>query len=339
MDTPEAIASRHIPVLRDRCVQLLGPALEREGAVYIDATLGMGGHAHAVLTAFPTVRLIGIDRDTRALDLAKQRLGAAGCDGRFDLVHATYDQIPEALARHGLSSADGILMDLGVSSLQIDDAERGFAYRFDAPLDMRMDQSSDAPTAADLLRDLDEQKLSRILYEYGEERYARKIARTIVARRTTQPVLTSTDLVEVVERAVPAASKRTGGHPAKRTFQGLRIAVNGELDILRVALRRALDSLSVHGRLAVESYHSLEDRIVKTEFVARTSSSAPPGLPIELDEHRPDFRLITRGAEKASDQEQAINPRSASVRLRAIERTREKTSTSSQPSKHRRREN
>ncbi|MGQ4537959.1 16S rRNA (cytosine(1402)-N(4))-methyltransferase RsmH [Dermabacteraceae bacterium P7074] len=311
----------HIPVLRERCVELLGGNL-RDGGVYVDATLGLAGHASAVLSAYPQAFLVGIDRDTQALSVARERLLAAGHEGRFHLVHATYDEIPRALAEAGFSAADGILMDLGLSSLQIDDDTRGFAYRVDAPLDMRMDQESDTPTAADLLAELDESELAHIISEYGEERFARKIARRIVVQRETQPLTRSSQLVELLDRAIPAASKRSGGHPAKRTFQALRIAVNREFEILDRALNCALDSLEVGGRLVIESYHSLEDRRVKQAFASRTRSSAPAGLPLELEEHKPTFRTLTRGAEQADETEQETNPRSASVRLRAVERIR-----------------
>ncbi|MCS6712395.1 16S rRNA (cytosine(1402)-N(4))-methyltransferase RsmH [Brachybacterium sp. EF45031] len=311
---------RHLPVLRDRCVELLLPALQHDGAVYVDGTLGMGGHATAILDAAPQARLVGIDRDAQALDLARERLQRAGHGDRITLVHATYDRIPEVLDDLGLPGAAAILLDLGLSSFQIDTDERGFSYAVDAPLDMRMDPDSGGPTAADLLADLPEEEIARILHDLGDERHARRIARAVVRTRQAAPLTRSAQLVDLIEQAVPAVARHRGGHPAKRSFQALRIAVNRELEILVDALEGALDALLPGGRLAVESYHSGEDRLVKTAFHRRTTSSAPPGLPVELEEHRPRFAALTRGAEKADDAELARNPRAASVRLRAVER-------------------
>lgn len=316
---------RHVPVLRDTCVELLAPALQREGAVYVDATLGMAGHATAILEAAPQARLVGIDRDTQALALAEDRLRRAGHGDRITLVHATYDAIPAALAEHGVIAADAIMMDLGLSSLQIDSTERGFSYVADAPLDMRMDADSDGPTAADLLREAPEAEIARILHEYGDERFARRIAGRIVASRQHAPLERSGDLVAICDAAVPAAARQRGSHSAKRTFQALRIAVNDELRILERAIDAALDHLAVGGRIAVESYHSGEDRIVKAAFARRTRSTAPAGLPVELDEHRPAFAALVRGALQADETERTANPRAASVRLRALERIRPTT--------------
>ena len=312
-------AGRHAPVLLDRCVDLLAPALSASGAVYLDCTLGMGGHAEAVLTRFPEVRAIGIDRDPQALTLAGKRLARFG--DRFEGVHAVYDEIPDVLASLQLHSVQGILMDLGVSSLQIDESERGFSYAHDAPLDMRMDTTASL-TAADVLNTYDERELARILREYGEERFARKIARSIVAKRAERPWARSADLVDLVRACIPAATRKTGGHPAKRTFQALRIEVNGELEVLARALPAAVDALAVGGRIVIESYHSLEDRLAKRELARGAVSSAPPDLPVEPETHRPYLRLLTRGAEEADERELELNPRSASVRLRAAERTR-----------------
>ncbi|MEE1618801.1 16S rRNA (cytosine(1402)-N(4))-methyltransferase RsmH [Brachybacterium sp. J153] len=313
---------RHLPVLLATSVDLLVPALQEPGSVYLDATLGMGGHAAAVLQAAPQARLVGIDRDPQALELARQRLDRAGVGDRATLVHATYDRIPEVLEELDLPGVHGVMMDLGLSSFQIDTSERGFSYSVDAPLDMRMDPSSDAPSAADLLRDLPESEIARILHELGDERFSRRIARRIVEQREIAPLTRSGELVELLDRAIPAASKASGGHPAKRTFQALRIAVNEELEILASALESALDALLVDGRILVESYHSGEDRLVKTAFARRTRSSAPPGLPVELEEHRPTFAPLVRGALQADEAEREGNPRAASVRLRALTRTR-----------------
>jgi 16S rRNA (cytosine1402-N4)-methyltransferase len=317
-------AERHTPVLRDRIVELLAPALDAAGAVYVDGTLGMGGHAEAILSACPQARLVGIDRDTEALALAAERLAAYA--DRTDFVHAVYDEVPEALAGLGLTRMDAALFDLGVSSLQLDETDRGFSYSQDAPLDMRMDQSSGL-TAADVLNTYDAADLERVLREYGEERFARKIVSAIVRERESAPFTTSARLVELLKRAVPAASQKSGGHPGKRTFQALRIEVNAELSVWARALPRAVDLLGVGGRIAVLSYHSLEDRITKRVLGEGARSSAPEGLPVELPEHAAYLRMLTRGAEEASAEEQHDNPRSASVRLRAAERIRLTTPT------------
>ncbi|MDN6302405.1 MAG: 16S rRNA (cytosine(1402)-N(4))-methyltransferase RsmH [Brachybacterium sp.] len=313
---------RHVPVLLGTSVQLLAPALQEPGAIHVDATLGMGGHASAVLRAAPDAQLVGIDRDPQALALARERLDRDGVGERATLVHATYDQIPEVLSDLGLPGAHGLMMDLGLSSFQIDTADRGFSYAVDAPLDMRMDPTSDGPTAADLLADLPEAEIARILRDLGDERFAKRIARRVVEQREEAPLTRSGELVELLERAIPTASKISGGHPAKRTFQALRIAVNEELEILAAAVESALDCLHVDGRIVVESYHSGEDRLVKTAFTRRTRSSAPPGLPVELEEHKPTFSPLVRGALQADDAERDTNSRAASVRLRALTRTR-----------------
>lgn len=312
-------ASRHQPVMRDRCVKLLAPALEHDGAICVDATLGMGGHAEAVLQQCPQATVVGIDRDAQAIDLASQRLSHFG--DRFVAHHAEYDDMDGALARVGAAHADAVLMDLGVSSLQIDDSDRGFSYARDAPLDMRMNQD-DPVTAAGLLATASAQELTRILREYGEERFAPRIAKAIVARRATAPVTRSSDLVDLVRGAIPAAARHAGGNPAKRTFQALRIAVNRELEVLERAIPVAIEATAVGGRLVVMSYHSLEDRMVKHAFAAGATSSAPPGLPVVPADDEPYLRHVTRGAEKASAAEAESNPRSQSVRLRAVERTR-----------------
>ena len=266
--------------------------------------------------------LILADRDPQALALARERLDREGVGERATLVHATYDQIPEVLEDLGLPGAHGVMMDLGLSSFQIDTADRGFSYAVDAPLDMRMDTSSDGPTAADLLRDLPEAEIARILRDLGDERFAKRIARRVVQQRESAPLTRSGELVALLERAIPAASKASGGHPAKRTFQALRIAVNEELEILASALESALDCVHVGGRIVVESYHSGEDRLVKTAFTRRIRSSAPPGLPVELEEHKPTFSPLVRGALQADEHERGSNSRAASVRLRALTRTR-----------------
>jgi len=311
-------AAIHTPVMLDRTLELLAPVLGRDGAVAIDATLGMGGHAEALLTAFPGLRLIGIDRDLDAIAIARRRLAFAA--DRLTIVHAVYDEIARALAEAGADEVAAVLFDLGVSSLQLDRSERGFAYSQDAPLDMRMDASS-GPTAANVIAEYPEAELRRIFVAYGEEKLAGRYAQRIVRERAAAPILTSAQLVRIIDEATPAAVRRAG-HPAKRVFQALRIEVNRELEVLERAVPAALDALELGGRIVVLAYQSLEDRIVKRELAARSRSTAPAGLPVELPEHRPEFRLLTRGAELASDAERARNPRATPVRLRAAERVR-----------------
>jgi 16S rRNA (cytosine1402-N4)-methyltransferase len=308
----------HTPVMLERCVELLAPALQRDGAVFVDATLGMGGHSEAFLERFPNARLIGLDRDTDALRLAGERLARFG--DRVTLVHTVYDGIAEAVASTGVPAADAILFDLGVSSLQLDVADRGFAYSQDAPLDMRMDQSS-GTTAADIVATYGEGDLRRIFERYGEEKLAGRYARAIIAARADAPIERSGRLVEILIAATPYAAQRTG-HPAKRVFQALRIEVNRELSVLERAIPAALGILPVGGRIVVLAYQSLEDRIVKREFADASASTAPKGLPVELPEHAPKFRLLVKGAELATEAERAENPRATPVRLRAAERVR-----------------
>ena len=337
MTSPQAqatdAAGRHEPVLLQRCLDLLAPAIERAaedtsrgsaaGPVMIDCTLGMGGHTEAALERFATLKVVGIDRDPEAIALASARLSRFG--DRFVAVQATYDAVSRVAREHSVraeGTVDAVLMDLGVSSLQLDEASRGFSYARPAPLDMRMDQSS-GMTAQDLLERADAAELTRILRTYGEERFASRIAAAIVRRRESgQPVTSTQDLAELVRQSVPAAARRSGGHPAKRTFQALRIAVNAELDVLERAVPRALNSLRVGGRLVVESYQSLEDRIVKRVLAHGATSRAPQDLPVVPEADRPYLELITNGAEKADARELDHNPRSAPVRLRAAVRLR-----------------
>jgi 16S rRNA (cytosine1402-N4)-methyltransferase len=334
MNARRTAGDLHVPVLRDRIVELLSPALQDPGAVMVDATLGMGGHSESILEACPGARVVGIDRDHQALSLAAERLARFG--DRFTPVHAVYDELPQVLVDCGLTGPPGppgpsgssgrpsvsaVLLDLGVSSLQLDEEQRGFAYRHDAPLDMRMDQDSGI-TAAEVLNTYGQADLERILREYGEERFARRVASAIVRERARQPFTSSARLVELLRSAIPAASQKSGGHPAKRTFQALRIEVNSELESLRAALPAAVDALAVGGRIAVLSYHSLEDRLAKQTLAAGARSGTPVGLPVEIPELAPYLRLLTRGAEEPAAAEVTINPRAASARLRAAERTR-----------------
>jgi 16S rRNA (cytosine1402-N4)-methyltransferase len=314
-------ASRaHLPVMLDRVVSLLAPSLQGPDAVLLDATVGLGGHSEALLARFGSLHLVGLDRDRQALALATQRL--APFAPRATLVHAVYDQFASVLADLGRTRVQGVLFDLGVSSLQLDDRERGFAYAQDAPLDMRMDQSR-GKTAADVVNTYGAGELARVLRTYGEERFARRIADAIVRERATEPFTGTARLAELVRSSIPAATRRTGGHPAKRSFQALRIEVNGELTALEQALPAAVAALAVGGRIAVLSYHSLEDRFTKRLLVAGATSAAPPDLPVVPDAMQPTLRLLTRGAEVPDEAEVAANPRAASAKLRAAERLRD----------------
>ena len=308
----------HTPVMLERTVELLAPAIEGDDAVLVDATLGMGGHARALLERFPKLTVIGLDRDTDALAIARERLAPFGSRARF--VHTVYDGIAEAVRSEGFDEVQGVLFDLGVSSLQLDRAERGFAYSKDAPLDMRMDPTS-GRTAADVIAESSEEELRRIFHEFGEEKLGGRYAKAIVRARAEAPITRSAELVAIITAATPVAVQRQG-HPAKRVFQALRIEVNEELSVLARAMPAALGTLAVGGRIVVLAYQSLEDRIVKRVLQAAASSSAPAGLPMELPEHRPQFKLLVRGAELASEAEQAENPRAKPVRLRAAERVR-----------------
>ncbi|MCX2963872.1 16S rRNA (cytosine(1402)-N(4))-methyltransferase RsmH [Gordonia sp. NPDC062954] len=312
-------------MMADRMIELLMPALTGSrrdiDPVVVDATLGAGGHTELLLDAHPRVRVIGIDRDRAALAIAEDRL--ARHSDRLVLRQARFDQIGDVVADLDIDRIDAALFDLGVSSMQLDQSDRGFAYAVDAPLDMRM-TATETLTAAEILNTYSHGDLARILSQYGEERFAGRIASAVVRERERRPFDTSARLVQLLYDTIPAATRRTGGHPAKRTFQALRIEVNHELDALERALPAALSLLRVGGRVAVMSYQSLEDKIVKREFVSRTTSTSPKGLPVELPGSAPDFRLVTRGAERADEAEQDRNPRSAPVRVRVIERVEEK---------------
>jgi 16S rRNA (cytosine1402-N4)-methyltransferase len=311
----------HIPVMLTEIVDLLAPALGGDDPVLVDCTLGLGGHAAALLRACPETRLIGLDRDPRALAVAADRL--APFADRVALVEAVYDELPQVLASLGRTRVQGILLDLGISSLQIDDPDRGFAYAYDAPLDMRMGQQT--LTAAQIVNTYSRAELARILRSYGEERFADRIAAGIVAERDREPFATSGRLVRLITEAVPKASQRSGGHPAKRTFQALRIEVNSELAALESVLPNAIAALAIGGRIAVLAYHSLEDRLVKQLFAAAARDRAPRDLPVVPPSLGPELRLLTRGAVRPTPAEVAVNPRAASARLRAAERIAERT--------------
>jgi 16S rRNA (cytosine1402-N4)-methyltransferase len=318
----EAVTNqKHVPVMLDRIVDLLAPALA-DGGVLVDCTTGHGGHTEAVLERIPGSRVIGIDRDTYALGIAGERLARFG--DRWTGVHAVYDEILDVVEEQGLDEVQAVLFDLGVSSMQLDQRERGFAYAEDAPLDMRMDATR-GQTAADVLNTYSPADLTRILRDYGEEKFAKKIAYAVVNRREKVPFTTSGPLVELLYAEIPAPARRTGGHPAKRTFQALRMEVNDELGALRAALPASLDAVGVGGRVVVESYHSLEDRLTKRAFAEATKLDVPHDMPFVPPEAEPSFRLLTRGAEQANEAEIEENPRAASVRLRAVERTKRRT--------------
>ncbi|MFD7507295.1 16S rRNA (cytosine(1402)-N(4))-methyltransferase RsmH [Streptomyces sp. NPDC059850] len=310
----------HVPVMLQRCLDMLAPALAEPGAVVVDCTLGLGGHSEALLRSFPAARLIGLDRDPDALRLAGERLAPYG--DRATLVHAVYDELPEVLDRLGVPRVQGVLFDLGVSSMQLDEAGRGFAYAQDAPLDMRMDQTAGI-SAAEVLNTYPPGDLVRILRTYGEEKFAKKIVDAVVRERAKEPFSNSARLVELIREALPQAAKRTGGNPAKRTFQALRIEVNGELSVLERAVPAAVAALAVGGRIAVLSYHSLEDRLVKQVLAAGAANTAPRGLPVVPERYQPRLKLLTRGAELPTEEEIAENRRAAPARFRGAERIRE----------------
>lgn len=321
--------SGHVPVFLARTIELFRPVVdaattEERRPVIVDGTLGLGGHTSHLLAEFETLRVLGVDRDPAALDMATRRLTAFR--DRFTPVHARFDDFDAVLAALPADSRDdagpvidGILLDFGVSSMQLDVADRGFAYSVDAPLDMRMDPTT-GPTAADILADYPRDDLARIFRVYGEERFARQIAAAIVRRRDTDPLRTSSELVELLYDTIPQGARRTGGHPGKRVFQALRIEVNAELEAVENAVPGYLDLLRGGGRAVFMAYHSLEDKIVKRELSTRTASRTPAGLPVELPGHGPEFAAVTRGAEKASPTEIDHNPRSASVRVRCVRR-------------------
>ena len=312
-------AQLHVPVLLNECLDMLAPAIDVPGAVLIDATLGMGGHTEAALKRFPQLTVFGIDRDPSAIALASKRLEAFG--PRFRAFHTTYDKMDEVAAHAPSGMVDGILMDLGVSSLQLDQEDRGFSYSHDAPLDMRMNPQTGI-SAAQLLASASKEEITRILRVYGEEKFASKIAGRIVATRESEPLTRTSQLAQIVRDCIPAPARRTGGNPAKRTFQALRIAVNDELTILEAALPAALAHLRVGGRIVIESYQSLEDRLVKDIFRRGATDQAPAGVPMIPEELQARLRLLTRGAQLADDTEKSHNPRSASVRLRGAQMIR-----------------
>ncbi len=314
--------ARHIPVALNRCIDLLAPAIEkaielRGVAVIIDATLGLGGHTRALLERFPQATVIGFDRDLDAIEIARKNVAPFG--ERLTIVHRVYDQIPEVLAERGIEMIDGALFDLGVSSMQLDVADRGFAYSQDAPLDMRMDQSQGL-TAKEILFSYDRNSLIHILRAYGDEKFAPRIADNIIAARDSNQLESTKQLADLVKESIPAPARRTGGNPAKRTFQALRIEVNQELATLESAIPAAMEALVPGGRIVVMAYQSLEDKIVKNFFTKACTSTTPRGLPVELPNTAAKFSYVITGSESATEVEIEENPRAQSMRLRAIER-------------------
>ena len=317
----------HIPVLLDRCVELLRPALTRQspdgsGAVLVDATLGAGGHAERFLTEFGGLRLIGLDRDPDALWIAGERLSGSATASCWSapVTTASRTSLPKPITGQATTAVFKASCSTSAcrrcnwtepSAGSPTPRTRRWTCAWIATLTL---------TAAEVVNTYDEKTLARVLREFGDERFAGRIAAQIIRRRARRPFSTTAELVELLYQAIPAPARRTGGHPAKRTFQALRIAVNGELDSLRDALPAALGALAPGGRIVVMAYQSLEDRIVKTQFAKATASRTPPGLPVELAGHEPEFVALTRGAERAGAEEIADNPRSTSVRLRAVEK-------------------
>lgn len=305
----------HEPVLLQETIEALDL---KSGGVYVDCTLGAAGHSLGMLTTNPDIRLIGIDQDGEALERAKYRLTAYA--PQVTLIRDNFRNLRSILQHMDISEVAGILMDIGVSSPQLDDGERGFSYHQDARLDMRMDQDS-ALDAWSIVNTYDEKELAKIILDYGEERWASRIAQFIAAERSREPIETTGDLVAVIKKAIPAGARAKGPHPARRTFQALRIAVNDELGALKQALEQAVDSLAPGGRLAVITFHSLEDRIVKEYFQTLLGQcTCPPNLPICICKNEPIVRLINRKPIEASQGELESNPRSRSAKLRVVEK-------------------
>jgi 16S rRNA (cytosine1402-N4)-methyltransferase len=310
--------SDHEPVLADEVAELLAPAIRR-GGIIVDATIGRGGHARRILDAAPRAQVVGIDRDVDALEAARTNLAAYADQVRF--IHGDFARLPSVLERLGIASVRGVIFDLGVSSPQLDQAHRGFSFRHEGPLDMRMDRTRQL-TADVVVNEYPERELARVIARYGEERFAGRVARAIVRAR---PITTTSRLAEVVRDAIPAATRRSGGHPARRTFQALRMEVNDELGALEAGLPAAVDVLEPRGRVVVIAYHSLEDRFVK-RFLADEARGCvcPPDVPMCTCDARARVRVLTRRPIRPSAEEIAYNPRSSSARLRAAERLDQK---------------
>ena len=309
----------HVTVLLNEAIDNLNV---KPDGTYVDATLGGGGHSQLVASRLTTGKLWSFDQDITAINYNKEHLATELAEGKVAFIQNNFRNLRDALAEVGVTEIDGIVYDLGVSSPQFDDGQRGFSYNYDAPLDMRMNQSQEL-TARTVVNEWDFHDLLRILSRYGEEKFAKQIARAIERQREIQPIETTFELVEVIKSAIPAAARRTGGHPAKRSFQAIRIAVNDELGVVEESLAQALDMLKVGGRISVITFHSLEDRLVKTMFKEKTAvPELPAGLPIIPDEMQPDYKLVTRKPILPSEEEMANNHRAHSAKLRVIERLR-----------------
>ncbi len=306
---------QHTPVLLQETLK--GLRIQEDGT-YVDCTVGGGGHSKEIVKALANGRLIAIDQDVEALDAAKVNLAPWAEHVRF--VHANFKDLDHILDHLAIERVDGILMDIGVSSYQLDQGDRGFSYHQEAELDMRMDRSAEIPTAKDILRSYSKEDLSRIIYDYGEDRWADRIAEFIVQARKTRPIESTADLVDIIKRAVPKGA-RMDKHPARQVFQALRIEVNHELDVLEETLRKAVDRLDVGGRLCVIDFHSLEDRIVKKAFKKMAAGCiCPPDFPVCVCGHRPEIQWINRKPIEASPEEAASNPRARSAKLRIVEK-------------------
>ena len=309
----------HVTVLLNEAIDNLNV---KPDGTYVDATLGGGGHSQLLASRLTTGKLWSFDQDITAINYNKEHLATKLAEGKVAFIQNNFRNLRDALAEVGVTEIDGIVYDLGVSSPQFDDGQRGFSYNYDAPLDMRMNQSQEL-TARTVVNEWDFHDLLRILSRYGEEKFAKQIARAIERQREIQPIETTFELVEVIKSAIPAAARRTGGHPAKRSFQAIRIAVNDELGVVEESLAQALDMLKVGGRISVITFHSLEDRLVKTMFKEKTAvPELPAGLPIIPDEMQPDYKLVTRKPILPSEEEMANNHRAHSAKLRVIERLR-----------------
>lgn len=309
----------HVTVLLNEAIDNLNV---KPDGVYVDATLGGGGHSQLLASGLTTGKLWSFDQDITAINYNTEHLAPELAAGKIAFIQNNFRNLKAALAEVGVTEIDGIVYDLGVSSPQFDDGQRGFSYNYDAPLDMRMDQSQEL-NARTVVNEWDFHDLLRILSRYGEEKFAKQIARAIERQREIKPIETTFELVEVIKSAIPAAARRTGGHPAKRSFQAIRIAVNDELGVVEESLAQALDMLKVGGRISVITFHSLEDRLVKTMFKEKTAlPEVPAGLPIIPDEMQPDFKLVSRKPILPSEEEMAENHRAHSAKLRVIERLR-----------------
>ncbi len=308
----------HTTVLLEEAVDELAV---KEDGIYVDCTLGGAGHSEKIAKQLTTGHLYCFDQDEVALQAAKERL--APYADRITFIHSNFKYLKLSLRTYGVKRVDGVLYDLGVSSPQFDTPERGFSYRFDAPLDMRMDQNSPL-TARDIVNDWPYEELVRIFFRYGEEKFAKNIARKIEQRREEQPIETTGELVELIKEGIPAAKRRTGGHPAKRVFQALRIAVNDELGAMEKSIQEALEMIQIGGRVAVITFHSLEDRLCKTMFrEVSAQPDLPPNFPIVPEHLKPNYRLVNRKPIAPSEEEVEANRRARSARLRVIERVKE----------------